>query len=197
MKKIAIIILALLIYCVPVFAEDETVVLGYIYFQNGIAIHLSTGQESSDASYSSSDYFSVNIEDPIYLTGLDEQFRTVIFLYDSNKNYIGRSSESYKGSFIVRASSFGNSLTGIPPENGAFIRVRTNNPNVTQPVRVEKLVIENLQFFELMSVIFTQTFAWISSSFEFVYRNSVLLLILCLAIAVIIFRIVRRWLPGI
>jgi len=51
-------------------------------------------------------------------------------------------------------------------------------------------------FMAQMTTIFTQVLSWISQAFEFVYDNPVLLLILCLAIARIIMRMVRNWIPG-
>ena len=47
-----------------------------------------------------------------------------------------------------------------------------------------------------MTTIFTQVLVWISQSFQFVYDNPVLLLVLCLAISRIIMRMVRKWIPG-
>jgi len=51
-------------------------------------------------------------------------------------------------------------------------------------------------FMTTMTTIFTQVLSWISQAFQFVYDNPVLMLILCLAIAGIIMRMVRRWIPG-
>ena len=51
-------------------------------------------------------------------------------------------------------------------------------------------------FLWIANEVFREVLVWISRSFQFVYDNPVLLLVLCLAIAGIIMRIVRHWLPG-
>ena len=51
-------------------------------------------------------------------------------------------------------------------------------------------------FIGRMIHVYTRVLSWISEAFNFVYNNPVLLLILCLAIAGIIMRMVRKWIPG-
>jgi len=191
MKKFIIIFAIFLLFCSNVSAAGNI-----ITFVNGVTIVTNTGLETDHFDFSSSGFVELIISNS-YNFSLLNNYQKVIFLYDSNKNIIARSDIIKSSNFVINETLFTNNLSSIPINEGAYIRIRVANGTFTESAILEKYITDNITFFALMSTIFINVLSWISTAFEFVYKNGVLFLLLGLAICIIIFRMVRRWLIGV
>lgn len=111
-------------------------------FTIGISISASTGAESVSNTSAASDFIPFDPSKTYYLSGLSSDLFSIIYSYNSNKEFLGRSSGSARTEGLLDNTSF---PYGTPQGTGdiAYIRVQqTENPGTTGTIdEVEDLEV--------------------------------------------------------